>query len=150
MLNTKTINIKIDKQFIEQSVFEEDWGGIKLDEKDLKANISTYIKESTEKITQDVIRQTIIDIIRTKEVSTLLKKKVVSFIESMSSSELLYRDEFRSFLIDEAKSKQDIINKKLNSFLESDDFRDNLNNAIWNSMFSYLQNAISNDNNSPY
>lgn len=140
---SKTLTIKIDKAFVEECVYQEDWGGIKLDEKELKGNLAKHIKESAETLVREVLREVMLEIVK-KELKKEVQQKVKSFIIGMADSELFFRDEFRNFLVDTAKENKKEIDKKVKAFLESDRLNDNLINAIGHDMNNRFFEAIVN------
>jgi BMFP domain-containing protein YqiC len=139
----KTLTIKIDKKFIEDCVYQEDWGEIKLDESELKENIAKYIKDSAETIVREVLREVVAEIAG-KELRKEVKEKVRSFLIGMADTELFYRDEFRKLLVDIARENKKEIDKKVKAFLESNKMDGELISAIGHDMNSRFFDGIVN------
>ena len=139
----KTLTIKIDKKFIEECVYQEDWGDIKLDEKELKENIAKYVKDSAETIVREVLQEVFTDIAG-RELRKEVKEKVKSFLIGMSDSELFYREDFRKLLVDIARENKKEIDKKVKAFLESNRMDDQLISAIGHDMNSRFFDGIVN------
>ena len=137
----KEIVIKIDKQFIEESVYQEDWGDVNLDSKEVSERISEYIKVSSETIVRNAISEVASEIIK-KELKKELKEKVKAFIIGMADTELFYRDEFRELLVGIARDNKKEIDKKVKVFLESNNNDGQLISAIGHDMNSRFFNAI--------
>ena len=74
----KEIVIKIDKKLIEESVYQEDWGDVNLDSKELSERISEYIKVSSETIVRNAISEV---------ASEIIKKELSYFLEMISESD---------------------------------------------------------------
>ena len=118
-MSNKTLTIKIDKKFIDQCLYQEDYGRISLDEDELKQSISKLIAKEARDAIEKVVREAMI--VSVKEHKKLLSNTVKAYIQSMSSSELFYRDEFRSYLVDLARSEEKAIQSKIKAFIEMPD-----------------------------
>lgn len=140
----KEILIKIDKEFISNCVYQENWGDIVLDEKELKTEIAKLIKKEAEEQISSIIRECITDIVK-KDLRKEIKEQVKGFVIGMSSNELFFRDEFRSYLVEIAKENKTIIDSKIKAFLQSDeDMRRRLFDALGTNLADRFLTAIVN------
>jgi hypothetical protein len=137
----KEIKIVIDKQFIDDCVYQQEWGEVRLDNKELSSNLAKLMKDKTESIIKEVIISVVEDVAK-KELKGLIKDKIKAFIIGMADTELFYRDEFRKFLVDIARENKKDIDKKVKAFLESNRLDGKLIEAIGYDMNSRFFNAI--------
>jgi len=123
------INIIIDKEFIEKSVYQENWGDIKLDKVELQNNISKYIKDSCETVVRKVLEDVIVDICK-KELRKQVVEKVKSFINGMGGTELYYKDKFRDLLVEVARENKKQIDTKVKAFADDGEMYKCISNSI--------------------
>lgn len=138
---SKQITIKIDKKFIEKSLHEENSGYNILDAGELSKRIAEEIKSQSEPILRESIREVMLEIIR-KDSKEELKKKVKSFIFSMSSDELFYRDKFRDFIVDLAKKNSKDINNKIKAFIDDGVMYKTISNSVGSNLADKFIKAI--------
>ena len=113
------LTIVIDQKFIEESLREDNFSNITIDQEEVQSNIKKLVKETAESLIDDVVRKELVAVVK-KDMRKLLKQKVTSFLDGMSSSELFYRDEFRQHIVTVAKENNDLIDKNIKAFLTTD------------------------------
>ena len=140
----KKLTITIDQKFIEESLREDNFSNITLDQEEIQNRIKEMVKEKAKDLISDVVRQELVSVVK-KDMRKLLRQKITSFLDSMSSSELFFREEFRHHMVSVAKENNVLIDKKIKAFLTTDpDAYRQIVDAIGSSMTDRFFEAIEN------
>lgn len=139
----KEIKIIIDKKFIEESVYQENWGEVKLDQSELTKNISKYIKDSCETIVRKVVEDVVVDICK-KELRKQVVEKVKSFINGMAGTDLYYRERYRDLLVEIARENKKQINEKVKAFIDDGEMYKRISDSIGYEMANKFVEAMRN------
>lgn len=129
------IEIKTDEVFDKEEVKQ-----VIIDS--LKSELDYKQRSVLQRIAREVVTEIVTEI-ATKDFKKELKQLVKLAISTFERTDLTYRDEYRSLLVESAKKNQKLIDEKVKMVIETGDSNiiyDALGSSVADKFYSYIRN----------